>query len=454
MTLRSYTLNYRFGLINFDSRTWADEDDARWELLDSLLTSIADEVPITVATGSSNNFVATYSPAITAYEQGLILSFITNHAPTGAATLNVNGLGAQALKLNGADVASGDIPSDCYVRVIYDGTDFQIVAPTKPISGANRIVAGDSGADASTLADDFIVEMGTTGGMSLLNPNSTFSYFAFGRPSSSFAGGIYYDHNTDRLYLRAGETNTVYYGGGSLVSTAGFTGNLAGNVVGDVTGNADTASAWATTRTLSWTGDVTGSMNVDGSGNVTQALTIANDAVTNAKAANMATQTIKGRTSSGTGDPEDLTATQATAILNPVVGDSGSGGTKGLVPAPAAGDAKYPLMGDGTYKRRIGALAVGAITTTGVDSSTPTVANNLNVASVSNVVRSGSIAEVVVTFTTAMPDANYCILLSCNNTTAAGVSAAGLIWSDKTVNGFEIRWDATLPITGIDFVVI
>jgi hypothetical protein len=45
------------------------------------------------------------------------------------------------------------------------------------------------------------------------------------------------------------------------------------------------------------------------------------------------------------------TATQATAALNAMVGDSGSGGTKGLVPAPGPGDAaagKY-LKADGTF---------------------------------------------------------------------------------------------------------
>lgn len=66
---------------------------------------------------------------------------------------------------------------------------------------------------------------------------------------------------------------------------------------------------------------------------------IANDAVDNTKLANVATATFKGRTTAGTGDPEDLNATQATALLNAMVGDSGAGGTKGLVPAPAAGDA-------------------------------------------------------------------------------------------------------------------
>lgn len=61
--------------------------------------------------------------------------------------------------------------------------------------------------------------------------------------------------------------------------------------------------------------------------------------VTNAKLASVATATFKGRTTALTGVPEDLTVTQATALLNAVVGDSGAGGTKGLVPAPGAGEA-------------------------------------------------------------------------------------------------------------------
>ena len=74
-------------------------------------------------------------------------------------------------------------------------------------------------------------------------------------------------------------------------------------------------------------------------------------AITNAKLANVATQTFKGRTTAATGVPEDLTVTQATALLNNVVGDSGAGGTKGLVPAAAAGDgaAKKALLADGTF---------------------------------------------------------------------------------------------------------
>lgn len=55
------------------------------------------------------------------------------------------------------------------------------------------------------------------------------------------------------------------------------------------------------------TGDVTST----GDG----ATTIAADAVTNSKLANMATSTIKGRATAGTGDPEDLTASQVRTLI-------------------------------------------------------------------------------------------------------------------------------------------
>lgn len=82
---------------------------------------------------------------------------------------------------------------------------------------------------------------------------------------------------------------------------------------GDLTVTADAEVIGTNTgdQTISLTGDVTGS----GTGSF--AATIANDAVTNAKAANMAQATIKGRqAASGTGDPEDLTADQVSTILD------------------------------------------------------------------------------------------------------------------------------------------
>jgi len=100
------------------------------------------------------------------------------------------------------------------------------------------------------------------------------------------------------------------------------------------------------------------------------AASIANNAVTNAKAAQMAAHTFKGNNTGSTANASDLTATQLTAELNVMVGDSGSGGTKGLVPAAGAGDAvagKF-LKADGTFAVPPG-TATGTVTTTGSPAS-------------------------------------------------------------------------------------
>lgn len=95
--------------------------------------------------------------------------------------------------------------------------------------------------------------------------------------------------------------------------------------------------------------DLTGDVTASGPGSA--AATIANSAVSNAKMANMAAHTFKGNNTGSSAAPSDLSATQLTAELNNFVGDSGSGGTKGLVPAPAAGDAAAGkvLKADGSW---------------------------------------------------------------------------------------------------------
>lgn len=99
---------------------------------------------------------------------------------------------------------------------------------------------------------------------------------------------------------------------------------------------AEASGILAAARFPALTGDVTTTSG-------TVATTIAADAVTNAKLANMATATFKGRTTAGTGDPEDLTATQATALLNVATAT-----LKGLVPAPGTSTGLF-LRDDMTW---------------------------------------------------------------------------------------------------------
>jgi len=85
----------------------------------------------------------------------------------------------------------------------------------------------------------------------------------------------------------------------------------------DITRLANTS--WTNTwdQTITLTGDVTGS----GTGSFWA--TIANDAVTNAKLANMTTKTYKGRTAGTTGDPEDVPVATLKTDLNLVKWDVG-----------------------------------------------------------------------------------------------------------------------------------
>lgn len=77
--------------------------------------------------GSTDAYAITVTPAITAYATGQIFTFKANTINTGAATLNVNSLGAKTIKKNGnTDLATGDIAASQIIVVVYDGTNMQL----------------------------------------------------------------------------------------------------------------------------------------------------------------------------------------------------------------------------------------------------------------------------------------------------------------------------------------
>ena len=82
-----------------------------------------------VSAGSANTYTLTPNPTLTAYAAGVDLLVKINVANTGASTINVDSLGAKSIKkTDGTDPASGDLALNGIVELVYDGTNFQLVA--------------------------------------------------------------------------------------------------------------------------------------------------------------------------------------------------------------------------------------------------------------------------------------------------------------------------------------
>lgn len=73
------------------------------------------------------------------------------------------------------------------------------------------------------------------------------------------------------------ETSDKWTVGTDTFVAATVEANLTGNVTGDVSGNAGTATALATARNISLTGDVSGSASFDGTANISITATVADD---------------------------------------------------------------------------------------------------------------------------------------------------------------------------------
>jgi hypothetical protein len=165
----------------------------------------------------------------------------------------------------------------------------------------------------------------------------------------------------------AARSPTVTFSGVSLSKVVGTKFNRApydrlSLTTADVAGLGALATAGSVNLSTQATGVLQAAQEPAHSGDVTNpagslALTIAANAVSNAKMAQMATARIKGRTTAGTGDVEDLTGTEATALL-----DTFTTGAKGLAPASGGGTADF-LRADGTWAAPASGGTPGGATT-------------------------------------------------------------------------------------------
>lgn len=81
--------------------------------------------------GTADVITLTPSPAATAYADGLAFRFLAGATNTGAVTINVSGLGAKSLRIGGRTLTAGALVSGRVVKVVYDGTYFQLLNPAR-----------------------------------------------------------------------------------------------------------------------------------------------------------------------------------------------------------------------------------------------------------------------------------------------------------------------------------
>jgi hypothetical protein len=100
------------------------------------------------SSAGSDSYAITLSPAPNALTAGMVVNFKADVANTGAATLNVNTLGADAIiKSGGNPLQTNDILADQLSSVIYDGTSWQLISPANNVAnsivGENLLINGD-----------------------------------------------------------------------------------------------------------------------------------------------------------------------------------------------------------------------------------------------------------------------------------------------------------------------
>lgn len=166
-------------------------------------------------------YAITITPAITAYAAGQEFTFKAGTANTGACTLNVSGLGAKDIKKNyNEDLATGDIVANQIVKVVYDGTNMQMVSKSSFITPVIRTYLNAASPATWTKPAGLkyvIVEVqagGGGGGSADTNRNA----------GSGGAGGGYSRKLIPVASL--GTTETVTIGAGGAADTAGGTSSF------------------------------------------------------------------------------------------------------------------------------------------------------------------------------------------------------------------------------------
>lgn len=142
----------------------------------------------------TDSYAITLQESFNAYYAGMEISFKAGTANTGACSLNVNGLGAKTIKKDvSSDLDNNDIKANQIVKVIYDGTNFQLINRKEPLF-ASGVVENNS--KASGFTNTIAHGLGVTPKIVRVNAKAYLSdSYSVYQNSSQFSISNYYKYN-------------------------------------------------------------------------------------------------------------------------------------------------------------------------------------------------------------------------------------------------------------------
>lgn len=183
-----------------------------------------------LATGSANAYAITLSPALDAHITGMPIVVKANHANTGAATINVNGLGAVAIRrMDGTDLQAGDILLGAMILLAYDGSAYQLQSQSTPAVGPYSSVRQtvQAGPVTSIGLPSFLPATASGLNLTTQNINSAAPLVVSAAGGSNSAGEVnkigYSTANLTWSSLTNGATLYLYFTIAGGVLTSGFT---------------------------------------------------------------------------------------------------------------------------------------------------------------------------------------------------------------------------------------
>jgi hypothetical protein len=170
------------------------------------------------AVSGVDTITATMTPTLAAYTTRMVITFTPAGSNTGAATLNINGLGAKSIKKgNGTALAAADLVAAVPALLIYDGTNFVLINQQSGIDAATLFGAiADARLSANVpllnvLNQTFTTTSNTSKGLIVANTNA------------GNAASVVYQLNSDTGVIELGVNSAAYSG-------SFFTGSPSGQI--------------------------------------------------------------------------------------------------------------------------------------------------------------------------------------------------------------------------------